>query len=113
MALFWTGNDHDTPDLVNRPRDFDAIERAGKTAREAVWQSDLTKLAAAVRESYAMQLGEGMTALPAGVPGALACKYAGGGFGGYAVFLFAEKSQRDAACARKNFRPIEPFVAAR
>ena len=60
-----------------------------------------------------MQLGEGMTALPADVPGALACKYAGGGFGGYAVFIFAETAHRDAACARENFRPIEPYLAMR
>ena len=113
MALFWTGGDHDTPDLANRARDFDAIERAGKIARDAVWRSDLAQLAAGVRETYTMQLGEGMTALPADVPGVLACKYAGGGFGGYAVFLFAEKSQRDAACAQKNFRPIEPYLATR
>src|SRR5882724_943183 len=113
MALFWTGHEHDTPDLANRPRDFDAIERAGKIARDAVWRSDLAQLAAGVRESYAMQLGEGMAALPADVPGALACKYAGGGFGGYAVFLFEEKSERDAACARKNFHPIEPYLALR
>ena len=113
MALFWSGSPHDTPDLVNRPRDNDAIERAGKTARDAVWRSDLALLADAVRQSYAMQLGEGMTGLPVGVPGALACKYAGGGFGGYGVFLFAEPAQRGAACALPNFRPIEPYVAAR
>ena len=113
MALFWTGHDHDTPDLVNRARDFDAIERAGKIARDGVWRNDLAQLAAGVRETYAMQLGEGMVALPADMPGALACKYAGGGFGGYAVFLFAEKSARDAACTQKNFRPIEPFLAMR
>jgi mevalonate kinase len=51
--------------------------------------------------------------LPADVPGALACKYSGGGFGGYAVFLFADQAARDAACTRKDFRPVEPFVAAR
>jgi cytidyltransferase-like protein len=113
LALFWTGHDHDTPDLANRPRDFDAIERAGKIARDAVWHSDLGQLGAAVRESYAMQLGEGMNPLPGDVTGALACKYAGGGFGGYAVFLFAEKVARDAACARKNFRAIEPYLAMR
>ena len=113
MALFWTGTPHDTPDLANRPRDFDAIERAGAIARDAVWQRDPAQLAAAVRESYTMQLGEGMAALPADVPGALACKYAGGGFGGYAVYLFAEPAQRDAVCTRKNFRPIEPFLAMR
>jgi len=113
LALYWTGHDHDTPDLANRPRDYDAIERAGKIARDAVWQSDLAQLAAGVRASYAMQLGEGMTPLPADVGGALGCKYAGGGFGGYAVYLFAEPKQRDAACARKDFRPIEPYVALR
>lgn len=113
LALYWTGSDHDTPDLANRPRDFDAIERAGATAREAVWRSDLPQLAAAVRQSYAMQLGEGMHPLPADVPGALACKYAGGGFGGYAVFLFSDQAQRDAACTRKDFRPIEPYLAMR
>lgn len=113
MALFWTGHDHDTPNLANRPRDFDAIERAGKIARDAVWASSLAQLAAGVRESYAMQLGEGMTPLPADLPGALACKYAGGGFGGYAVYLFSTPAERDAACARKDFRPIEPYLATR
>ena len=113
LALFWTGKSHDTPDLVKRPRDYDAIERAGQTARDAVWRSDLALLAAGVRQSYAMQLGEGMAALPADVSGALACKYCGGGFGGYAVYLFSEPAQRDAACARPDFRPIEPFVATR
>ena len=34
-------------------------------------------------------------------------------FGGYAVYLFSEPAQRDAACARPDFRPIEPFVATR
>ncbi|MBI5769703.1 MAG: adenylyltransferase/cytidyltransferase family protein [Verrucomicrobia bacterium] len=113
MALFWTGHEHDTPDLANRPRDFDLIERAGAIARDAVWQGDLKKLAEAVRVSWQMQLGEGNPPLPADVPGALAWKYCGGGFGGYAVYLFAEPAQRDAACVRKNCRPIEPFVAAR
>jgi cytidyltransferase-like protein len=113
LALYWTGSEHDTPDLVHRPRDYDLIERAGRIARDAVWQGDLAKLAEAVRLSWQMQQAEGNPPLPADVPGALAWKYAGGGFGGYAVYLFAEPAQRDAACARKNFRPIEPFVAAR
>jgi cytidyltransferase-like protein len=113
MALYWTGHEHDTPDLANRARDFDLIERAGKIARDAVWQSDLGKLAEAVRVSWQMQKAEGMNAPPTDVPGALAWKYAGGGFGGYVVYLFADTAARDAACAGKNFRPIEPFVAAR
>ena len=112
MALYWTGASHDTPNLANRPRDFDAIDRAGRIARDAVWRNDLARLADAVRISWAMQQAEGMEALPE-VPGALASKYCGGGFGGYAVYLFAEPTHRDAACARTNFRSIEPFVAAR
>ena len=70
-----------------------------QTARDAVWRSDLGLLADAVRQSYArVQRPEGMDPLP-GDPEAtgafrdvlpsglkpLACKYCGGGFGGYAV----------------------------
>src|SRR5688572_8500544 len=92
MALFWTGAPHDTPAMVNGGRDYDAIARAGAMAREAVWKNDLTQLAAAVKQSYAVQRSEGMDALPGDpatkvdVPGALAWKYCGGGFGGYAVY---------------------------
>lgn len=113
MALFWTGAPHDTPGVVNGARDYDAIARAGATAREAVWHNDLTRLADAVRQSYAVQRAEGMDALAENLPGAIAWKYCGGGFGGYAAYLFAETRQRDAACEQNGFRPIEPYVAAR
>lgn len=113
MALFWTGASHDTPGVVNGSRDYDAIARAGATAREAVWRGDLNGIADAVRQSYAVQRGEGMDVLAADIPGAIAWKYCGGGFGGYAVYLFAEPAQRDAVCQRRGFRPIEPHVAAR
>ena len=127
MALYWTGTPHDTPDLAKLPRDYAAIARAAATARDAVWRSDLALLADAVRQSYGnVQRPEGMAALP-GDPAAtgaardalpagvqpLAWKYCGGGFGGYAVYLFADAAARDAACARPNFRPIEPYLAAR
>ncbi|MEO7413317.1 MAG: hypothetical protein ABIZ81_08160 [Opitutaceae bacterium] len=126
LALYWTGTPHDTPDLARLPRDYDAIERAGMTAREAVWRSDLTLLADAVRQSYfKVQRAEGMpplpgdpeapaetrSALPPGIA-PLAWKYCGGGFGGYAVYLFADNAQRDATCAQPHFRPIEPYLAA-
>lgn len=127
LALYWTGTPHDTPDLAKLPRDYDAIVRAAATARDAVWRSDLALLADAVRQSYGnVQRAEGMAPLP-GDPAAtgraaaalpadlrpLAWKYCGGGFGGYAVYLFAEPAQRDAACARPDFRPIEPYLATR
>jgi len=111
LALLWTGQSHSTPSLTGHPRDFDAIARAGRTARDAVWAQDLNGLADAVRQSYAVQRAEGMAPLPADLPGALAWKYCGGGFGGYAAFLFADPVARDAAGARPGFRPIEPFVA--
>ncbi|PAW66495.1 MAG: cytidyltransferase [Opitutia bacterium Tous-C1TDCM] len=116
MALRWTGTPHDTPAMVGGARDYDAIARAGATAREGVWKNDFGLLADAVRQSYAVQRAEGMAALagdPASgetVPGATAWKYCGGGFGGYAVYLFADPAARDAACARAGFRAIEPFV---
>jgi hypothetical protein len=71
-----------------------------------------------VRASYGVQRGEGMDALAGekADPALAACrplawKYCGGGFGGYAVYLFAEPAQRDAACLLPGFRPIEPYVA--
>jgi cytidyltransferase-like protein len=115
MALYWTGTSHDTPGIVHGERNYDAIAEAGAIAREAVWHNDLSQLAEAVRCSAAVQRSEGMAPLPdeRTVPGMLAAKYCGGGFGGYAVFLFAEPAARGAACGRPNFRPIEPYVAAR
>lgn len=115
MALHWTGSEHNTPGMVGGARDYDAIARAGVTARDAVWGNSLAGLADAVRQSYAVQRAEGMAELPSSgtLPGALAWKYCGGGFGGYAVYLFAEPAQRDAACASAGLRAIEPFVAAR
>ncbi|MEZ5276817.1 MAG: adenylyltransferase/cytidyltransferase family protein [Opitutaceae bacterium] len=121
MALFWTGKPHDTPGVVQNSRDFDAIEAAGKTARDAVWASSLPQLADAVRQSYALQIDEGMAPL-AGDPSAkltipeslsksvLAWKYCGGGFGGYALYLCATRETRDELCEQPGFRPVEPYV---
>lgn len=118
MALYWTGISHHTPGVVEHPRDFAAIERAGRTARDAVWATSLEALAHAVLQSYAVQLGEGMQPLP-GDPSVgtselpvapLAWKYCGGGFGGYALYLCRTSDDRDALCRREGFRPIEPYV---
>jgi hypothetical protein len=110
-----------TPDILLAAAFRGAIERAGRTARDAVWANDFGGLADAVRQSYAVQRAEAMDPL-AGDPAAagnavlaacrpVAWKYCGGGFGGYAVYLFNAQADRDAACALPGFRQVEPYVS--
>lgn len=117
MALRWTGKQHSTPDVVNQARDYEGIAKAATLAREGAWQRSIAGIAAGVRASYGVQRDEGMDPLPGEATDAalaackpIAWKYCGGGFGGYAVYLFAEAAQRDAACQLPDFRPIEPYV---
>lgn len=109
MALLWTGKQHSTPGVVDQPRDYDAIARAGQIARDAVWKQDFALIGEAVALSYGVQMGEGMDPLPE-VAGCIARKYCGGGFGGYALYLFADSAARDQALTRPGFSPIEPFL---
>jgi hypothetical protein len=112
MALLWTGSPHVTPDKADLTRDYAAIEAAGAAARAAVLpgRESLPGLAAAVGMSYAAQLGEGMAPLPA--HGALARKYCGGGWGGYALYLFAAPDARAVFLERvEGTRAVEPFAA--
>ncbi|MDE2018772.1 MAG: adenylyltransferase/cytidyltransferase family protein [Patescibacteria group bacterium] len=109
MLIFYTGKGHYTPDLAKLKRDFDLICRAGKTARDAVIKSDLSLLARAISMSYRAQLGEGMEKLP-DFEHCLAKKYLGGGHGGYALYLFADKAHRDRASKRKGTKKIEPYL---
>jgi cytidyltransferase-like protein len=118
MALHWSGRQHSTPGVANRPRDYAGIARAGELARAGVWGESIGKIAEGVIASYAVQRAEGMEPLPGDAPAPalaecrpLAWKYCGGGFGGYAVYLFAEPAQRDAACRLPGFQAIEPYVA--
>jgi hypothetical protein len=44
------------------------------------------------------------------IPGSIARKYCGGGYGGYALYLFNEESHRHTALqSTAHLRPIEPF----
>lgn len=111
MALYYTGTDHDTPGAVDKDRDYDLIERAGATAKEAVEKNDLAQLGEAVRLSYEMQMKEGMEPLPE-ADGCIGRKYSGGGFGGYAVYLFTTTAERDAfVTSVEAARPVEPYLA--
>jgi len=110
MALLHTGTDHDTPGTVDLERDYDRIEAAGKLAAQAVNANDLQQLAEAVKISHQTQLDEGMQPLPE-APSALAAKYCGGGYGGYALYLFAEQKDRDAFVANNEAAlAIEPYL---
>jgi cytidyltransferase-like protein len=112
MALYYTGTDHDTPGVADQKRDFDLIEKAGALAAAAVDANDLAQLAEAVDTSYQVQLDEGMEPLPEnGKPWAR--KYCGGGFGGYAVYLFRESTQRDQfVAANPAAVAVEPYLNA-
>jgi hypothetical protein len=113
MALHYTATPHDTPGNVDNPRDYDLIEQAAAIAKDAVFAGDIPKLGEAVSLSYAAQLKEGMPELPA----ADACvgrKYCGGGWGGYALYLFANSDARDVFVASANCnRSIEPYITIR
>jgi hypothetical protein len=63
-----------------------------------------------------VQLGEGMSPLPD--HGQLAQKYLGGGFGGYALYMFASQQQRDAFVqqlggkGKDGATAVEPYLKA-
>lgn len=88
---------------------MESLAAASRIAREAVLSEDLGMLAEAVRQTYACQLAEGMASLPD--VEALAMKYCGRGWGGYAVALFETTAARDAQVQRGPdvWRAVEPY----
>ncbi|MGB0409614.1 MAG: adenylyltransferase/cytidyltransferase family protein, partial [Opitutales bacterium] len=113
MALHYTDIPHDTPGNADNDRDYDGIEQAGTIAKEAVLEASLAKLGEAVQLSHRAQIKEGMLELP-DAPGCLGRKYAGGGWGGYALYLFESTEERDSfVCGASNNRPIEPYITIR
>ena len=109
MAIFWTGKQHDTPGVVNLPRDYDRIAESSRVAREGALHADIHQLAEGVKIYHSTQIAEGMDALPE-IDGAIAHKYCGGGYGGYALYLFTEPSARESALKKHGeLRAVEPF----
>lgn len=109
MAVLWTGKSHDTPGVANHPRDYDRIAHSGDIARDGTLAADIRKIAEAVSLYHATQLDEGMDPLPE-LQGSIARKYCGGGYGGYALYLFNQPADRDLALATTPaLRPVEPF----
>ncbi len=109
MAVYDTRIRHHTPGIAALPRNFGKISKAGRIARLGVQQQDITVLAVGVQLSYQAQLDEGMAPLEP-IGDSLACKYCGGGHGGYAVYLYESQAARDAAVdACENLYPVEPY----
>lgn len=109
MAIYWTGVSHDTPGACARPRDYDGIALSGRTAREAVLHADLSLLAKAIDQYHATQLDEGMEPLP-DIDLSIARKYCGGGYGGYALYLFPDAESRQSALdSIAQLRAVEPY----
>jgi hypothetical protein len=95
--------------MSDQPRDYAAIGASSHLAREGVLSSDVNKLGEGVSASYSVQLGEGMSPLPE-AKGCLGRKYCGGGFGGYALYLFGREEDRRAFLAETaDTLPIEPY----
>lgn len=108
MLIMWMGKEHVANDYTGVRRDYAAIAAAGKKAAAAVRKKDLKGLCAAINMSYAVQVKEGMDKLP-DIPKAKARKYLGAGYGGYALYMFETRKQRDAAAKRKGAKKIEPY----
>ena len=108
MAIWWTGEAHDTPGNADNKRNYADIEKAGKMCAEAVIGEDITALGKGISMSYHAQIGEGMKELP-DIAGAVGWKYCGGGWGGYAVYVFHEMERRDEVCRGEGWKSIEPF----
>jgi cytidyltransferase-like protein len=109
MALAWTGKPHNTPSLVSNSRNWDMIAEAGKVCRNAVRSGSFMTLVTGINLSYTVQRQEGMDELPS--VGEIAKKYCGGGFGGYALYLFTNSTNRESFVAAGSGRiAIEPFI---
>lgn len=109
MAVFHTGHDHDTPGMADGCRDYARIAQSSLIARAGVMERSTHELAAGVALYHSVQLQEGMAPLLA-LGKELAKKYLGGGFGGYALYLFASREDRDEAVRlHDGMRAVEPY----
>jgi len=109
MAIWYSGKPHSTADLLKLPRNYHALAKAGHTAAQGALEGNLTKLADAINATHNAQLEEGMAPIPSALK-SLAYKYAGSGHGGYVLYLFADRQDRDRFCTTGGLA-IEPYLA--
>ena len=111
MAIFWTGQRHYTPGLVDKYRNYDAIADSGKIGLAGLESESIESIWCAIRQYYAVQVCEGMVELPDHE--AEAYKYCGGGWGGYALYVFRDRKRRDRfAASSKDAIAVEPYYAS-
>ena len=110
MSLTWSGMPHSTPDLLHKPRDYDAITAAGGVAYSAICRDDYMRLCLATLMSYRLQTDEGMAPIKLGAR-CLAAKYCGSGWGGYILRMYERTGHRDAAVRDDaSTFAIEPYI---
>ena len=110
MAIHFSNNGHDTPAIVDNNRNYDLIYSASLVACQAALNEDISKLAEAIRMSYEVQIEEGMNPLME-IKNCLARKYCGGGWGGYALYLFSSTKDRDNFVEKyPQTLAVEPFI---
>jgi cytidyltransferase-like protein len=110
LLIVWTGKSHVAGNITNLKRDYKSIFKAGVLASKAVKDRDLSDLCKAVNLSYKVQLAEGMDKLSP-IKGSKAMKYLGAGHGGYALYIFYSKSDRDKAHKQiKSSKIVEPYI---
>lgn len=110
MALLYTGKQHDTPGTVDIDRDFNSIKIAGRIAALGVERNDYSLLCKAVDISYETQIDEGMEELIS-YEKCIAKKYCGGGYGGYGLYMFDTRDDRDIFVNKfDDAMSIEPYI---
>lgn len=110
MALLWTGSTHKTNEIKDLDRDYESIVTSSRITRYAVKPDvrDIYLLSKGVNGYYEVQLKEGMSPLPCFNEEAK--KYLGSGHGGYALYLFNNKIERDKFLENENTMAIEPYI---
>lgn len=109
MAIYYTGAAHDTPAVADEKRDYTRIAQSALIARSGVFERNIETLASGVALYYTAQLDEGMAPLP-DMEGSIAKKYLGGGYGGYALYLYPTREARDLSVAtHEQMKEVEPY----
>lgn len=109
MAIKYLGGRHAAADLTGAERDLDAIVETSWVAHDAVLSRNVELLGEVIGFSCAIQCAEPMPPLERF--GEIGAKYSGCGHGGYALYLFASQTKRDAFVADSGAGTlaIEPY----